>query len=461
MLLLTFIFAIFAHTPPSQEADSMLVIKQVNLFGNKKTKSTIILRELDLIAGDSIKKQDLNKRLELNRRKLINTNLFVTVEIKTVETTDNQIVVDIKLLEQWYVLGYPIFQIIDRNYAEWWQRGADLTRTTYGIDVIHSNFRGRAERINLRLETGFTQRIDFGYRVPYIDKAQKTGAGFSLSYITNKNLAFKSLYDTLFYIKSPADVLRKRFSGAIFLKKRYGFYDFHTLELRYNNNSIADTIAKLNPDYFLNGRINQKYFQLSYYFNYDFRDNVAYPLRGRRYELLINKLGISPKDDINQLELTGGYSWYKPITKKLFYGMNLKAKISFPEKQSFYNTRGLGYFQELVRGYELYVVDGNSFFLARNNLKYQLVNTKINFKFLKIKQFNTVPIGIYPNVFVDYGYVKSFNTTENRSKLANRSIYGGGFGLDFVTYYNLVVRFNYSFNDRKEKNFVFSFGREF
>jgi len=461
MLLLTFIFTFFAHNLLLQDADSMLVIKKINIFGNNQTKTPIILRELDLVEGDSIKKLDLDKRLDLNRRKLINTNLFVTVEIKTVQTIDNQIIIDLKLLEQWYVLGYPIFQIIDRNYAEWWQRGADLTRTTYGIDLIHGNFRGRAERINLRLETGFTQRIDFGYRVPYMDKAQKTGAGFSLSYLTNKNLAFKSFYDTLFYFKSPSDILRKRFSGAIFLKKRVGFYDFHTLELRYNSNSIADTIAKLNPDYFLNSRTAQKYFQLSYYFNYDFRDNVAYPLRGRRYELIINKLGILPNDDINQLEVAGGYSWYRPITKKLFYGLNLRAKISFPEKQSFYNTRGLGYFQELVRGYELYVVDGNSFFLARNNLKYQLLNRKIHFKFLKIKQFNTVPIGIYPNVFLDYGYVQSFNTIESRSRLANRSLYGGGFGLDVVTYYNLVVRFNYSFNDRKERNFVFSIGREF
>ncbi len=461
MLLFTFLFSLFAHHPQSQNADSVLVIKEINIIGNKKTKSTIILRELDLVIGDSIKKEDLDKRLDLNRRKIVNTNLFVTVEIKSIQTIDNQLIIDIKLQEQWFVLGYPIFQIIDRNYAEWWQRGADLSRTTYGIDLIHSNFRGRAERINLRLETGFTQRVDVGYRIPYIDKAQKTGVGFSLSYITNKNLAFKSLYDTLFYFKSPSEIMRKRFSGAIFLKKRYSFYDNHTLELRYNNNSISDTIAKLNPDYFLESRTSQKYFQLSYYFNYDFRDNVAYPLRGRRYELLINKSGILRNDDIDQLEITGGYSWYKPIAKKLFYGLNLKAKISFPEKQPFYNTRGLGYFQELVRGYELYVVDGNSFFLVRNNLKYQLVNTNIHFKFLKIKQFNTVPIGIYPNIFLDYGYVQSFNTTENKSKLSNRSIYGGGFGVDLVTYYNMVVRFSYTLNNRKEKGFVFGIGREF
>ena len=461
MLLFTFLFTLLSRNPQSQNADTMLVIKQINITGNKKTRENIVLRELDLVVGDSLKKEDLEKRLDLNRRKIINTNLFVSVEIKFTKSIDNQIVIDLKLQEQWFLLGYPIFQIIDRNYAEWWQRGADLSRTTYGIDIIHSNFRGRAERINLRLETGFTQRIDVGYRIPYIDKAQKTGIGFSISYITNKNLAFRSLYDTLFYFKSPSDVMRRRFSGAIFIKKRYGFYDNHTLELRYNNNSIADTIATLNPDYFLNNRTIQKYFQLSYYFNYDFRDNVAYPLRGKRYELLINKLGVSPSEDINQLEITGGYSWYKPVAKKLFYGLNLKAKISFPEKQAFYNTRGLGYFQELVRGYELYVVDGNSFFLARNNLKYQLVNTNIHFKFLKIKQFSTVPIGIYPNVFFDYGYVQSFNVSENKSKLANRSIYGGGFGLDFVTYYNMVIRFNYAYNDRKERNFVFGIGREF
>jgi outer membrane protein assembly factor BamA len=461
MLLFTFIFSFFTQNQPSQQVDSLLVIQQINITGNQKTKENIILRELDFVAGDSIKKEDIEKRIDLNKRKLVNTNLFITVEVNCIQSADNQIVINIKLLEQWYVLGYPIFQISDRNYAEWFQRGADFRRTTYGIDLIHSNFRGRAERINLRLETGFTQRIDVGYRIPYIDKAMKTGAGFSLSYITNKTLAFRSLNDTLNYVRNLDEILRRRFSGAIYLKKRYHFYDNHTLELRYNNNSISDTIRKLNPDYFLDNRTSQKYFQLSYYFNYDFRDNVAYPLRGKRYELLINKLGVLPNDDIDQLEITGSASWFKPLSKKLFYGLNLRAKISFPEKQSFYNIRGLGYLSELVRGYELYVVDGTSFFLARNTLRYQLVNSKINLKFLKIKQFNQVPIGIYPSIFADYGYVQNRFTEINQSKLANRSLFGGGFGLDFVTYYNLVVRFSYVMNDRKEKNVIFSIGREF
>jgi outer membrane protein assembly factor BamA len=461
MLLFTFLFTLFTYHLQPQNADSMLVIKQINIVGNKKTKENIILRELDLVIGDSIKKQDLDKRLDLNRRKLVNTNLFVTVELKSNQSVDNQLIIDIKLQEQWYVLGYPVFQIIDRNYAEWWQRGADFTRTTYGIDFLHNNFRGKSEKLNLRLESGFTQRIDFGYRIPYIDKAQKTGLGFNLFYITNKTLAFRSINDTLNYFKSSSDVLRKRFSGAVYLKKRYGFYDNHFLELRYNNNFIADTISKLNPNYFLNNRSSQKYFQLSYYFNYDFRDNVAYPLRGRRYELSISKSGLFANDDINQLDVSAGYYWFKPISKKFFYGLIVKGKIAFPARQPFYNTRGLGYGGDLVRGYELYVVDGTSYFLVRNNFKYELINTKIHLNFLKIKQFNTIPIGIYPNFFMDYGYANNPFSTENKTNLANRSLYGGGVGLDFVTYYNLVVRFSYVMNDRQQKNFVFGIGREF
>jgi outer membrane protein assembly factor BamA len=51
----------------AQNADTMyFVVKQVNITGNKKTKSTIILRELDLVEGDSIKNPDLDKRLDLN-----------------------------------------------------------------------------------------------------------------------------------------------------------------------------------------------------------------------------------------------------------------------------------------------------------------------------------------------------------------------------------------------------------
>lgn len=321
--------------------------------------------------------------------------------------------------------------------------------------------RGRAEKLNLRAELGFIQRVDFSYRIPYIDKAQKTGIGFNLSYSTTKNLAFRSLNDTLFFLRNQTNALRKRFSAAINIRKRFGFYDNHVAELRYHNSTIADTIARLNPDYFLNNRTSQKFFQFNYFYSYDFRDNVAYALRGNRFEFGFTKLGLFASDDINQLDLSAGYYWFKPLSKKFFYGLALKTKISFPDKQPFNVLRGLGYGGDLVRGYELYVVDGISHVLMRHNLKFELLNSKLFLKFLNIKQFNTIPIGVYPNVFFDYGYVNNPFTSENKSKLANKFLYGGGAGIDIVTYYNMVFRFIYVINDRRQTNFVFGLGREF
>lgn len=461
MLLISFLLSFLNISSQFSQADTFFVVQEIKIVGNEKTKDKIILRELDFLVGDSLSKSLLNERLELNRRKIMNTNLFVHVELKPIFNEKNQLSIEIHLQEQWFILGYPLFVLADRNFSEWWSRGHDFRRTIYGIDLIHSNFNGRGERLSLHLEGGFTQRLDFSYRIPYIDKAQKTGIGMSVSYTTNKNVAFMSLNDTLYYLRSKSINLRERFVGSIYLKKRYGFYNFHTLELKYNNVSIADTIQVLNPNYLANGNTRQVYGQLSYYFNYDFRDNITYPLKGKRYEVLINKLGLLPSDDVHQLEVIGDYSLYKPLAKKLFFSMNLEGKISFPDRQPYYNVRGLGYGGDLVRGFELYVVDGTKYFYAKNTLRYELLKEKISVKFLKLKQFNQIPIGLYPNIFADWAYVENRFAFENKSNLANRRLYGLGVGLDVVTYYNLVVRFNYAINSLKEKHFVFNMAREF
>ena len=59
MLLFTFLFSLFTQNQPIQSADSLLVIQQINIVGNQKTKENIIVRELDFVVGDSIKKEDL------------------------------------------------------------------------------------------------------------------------------------------------------------------------------------------------------------------------------------------------------------------------------------------------------------------------------------------------------------------------------------------------------------------
>lgn len=462
MLFLTLILSFFQTLIPNHSADSsVVIIKNIAIDGNKKTKERIIFRELDFKVNDTLNIRVLNETLERNKRKLVNTNLFVSVACKATHLSENEIEVQIHLQEQWFLMPYPLFQLADRNFNEWWSRGRDFNRTVYGLDINHTNFRGRAEKLFFHVENGFTRRFDFSYRIPYIDKAQKTGIGVLFSYGTSKNVAYRSFNDTLNYARDDKKSLKNRYLAAASIKKRFHFYDNHTVELNFVKNIVEDTIIKLNPNYFQFNELEQQYFSLGYFFTYDNRDNVSYPLLGKRFDFGIKKIGLSNKDDLNYLETGIGLSYHHQLYKKLYLGHTIKGRFSSQTANIYNNNRGLGYGNDLVRGFELYVIDGNAHFLSRNTLRYELLNKTLHLKFLKYKQINKIPLAIYPNYSFDIGYIQNKNSEINYSKLANSTLYSYGFGLDLVTYYNVVARFNYMSNSLNQTRFVFNIGREF
>ncbi|MFN8354922.1 MAG: BamA/TamA family outer membrane protein [Spirosomataceae bacterium] len=456
-------FWLLAVTAAAQTSDSsFVVIQHIQLVGNHQTKSSIILRELDLHEGDTLRIAEAEERLEKDRRKVFNTNLFLSVKLSLTNQVAQTADLQVEVKEQWFIFPFPVFRFADRNFNEWlFQRGADLSRSIYGVNFRHRNFRGRAEELRLNLEFGFAQFFEFFYRIPYLNKSQKTGVTFGVSYSDTKNLAYRTDLDKLTYLKSD-DVLRKRFYANVLFRRRSKFYDFQYLELRYTNTNLADTVARfLNPNYFLNGSTNQRFWQLSYTYTYDFRDKAQYPLRGHYLFLQANKYGLLTSDDLNQLDLLGRYSIYRPLGDKWFFQSTVGAKLSFPQHQPFSQTRGLGYGQDLVRGYELYAIDGQSYAYVRNTLRWQWINTAYDLKFLKIKQFNSFPLEVFPNLFVDAGQVWNGYAEMANSKLSNKFLIGGGVGLDFVMWYNAVMRLNYSFNAKGESGFRFNLLREF
>lgn len=459
-LLCTFLVVQQPALPPPDSG--AVVVQAIHFNGNRRTKERILLRELDFRPGDTLSTADLTERLEKNRRKVFNTNLFVTVEAKISYRSAQAVDVDFDLREQWYILGYPVFQLADRNFNEWWyDRGRDLSRTVYGVNLRHRNFRGRAEELRLNMETGFASYADFAYRIPYIDRKQKLGLTFGVSYQTTKNLAYRTNLDKLAFLRSENE-LRNRFFTSVVLRRRAKFYDFQYLELRYTVQNVADTVARLNPNYYLAQRTQQRFWLLSYTYAYDFRDKGQYPLRGYVLGAQINKWGLLPNDDLNLTDLTLTYARYLPLGKRWFSSFIVKARTSVPLRQPFPQTRGLGYGTDLVRGYERFVVDGQSFGFARNTLKFQAFDKTFSLKPLRrFRQFNTLPLAVYPNVYADVGYVANAYTELNNSRLANRWLIGGGAGLDFVTWYNVVVRLNYTFNREGQRGFYFSAGREF
>ncbi len=433
-------------------------IDSIHFTGNEKTRENILRRELDFQEHDSLSVEGLDKRIEFNRRKLMNTNLFIWVKSDYHQLPNGNLSIRFEFLEQWYVLAYPIFQLADRNLNDWWSRGHDFDRAIYGLHFLHNNFMGRNEKVVIKAETGFTDKLELSYQNPYLDPQKTLGMTFNVAYSTQKNLAYKTHQDTLTYLQRDA-ILREKWTGGLQFRKRFRFYDFQTLEFKYSHSIIADTIAKLNPSYFGSGRTEQNYAQIGYNFSYDFRDFVTYPLRGRKIDVSFTKYGILPNDQVDFWEASAAAAFFFDLGSRFFLATQVKTKVSRDGFIPYSNTRGLGYGNDLVRGYELNVIDGTNFFLWRNTFKFQLVSTILRLPFIKYKQFNQMPIAIYPTAFTDLGYV--YNSNRETRNSTNQWLFGTGLGFDFVTYYNFVCKLGFPIINGGKTGMVVSIGREF
>ena len=69
-----------AEAPLSADSTETLTIGSVSVEGNYRTRTPIILREMALEPGDTLPRRILEGTLEIDRRKIVNTNLFITVE---------------------------------------------------------------------------------------------------------------------------------------------------------------------------------------------------------------------------------------------------------------------------------------------------------------------------------------------------------------------------------------------
>lgn len=455
--------AVYAQADSSQS----VIVHSITLEGNVKTKDRIILREMTLHRGDSVRLADLPGRVQWDQRNINNTTLFITVDIITRITpaTDStqlaQVDLTVVMKERWYIIAYPVFDLADRNFNEWWyDRGRDFRRVIYGARLSYRNVTGTNDRLQVVIERGFLQRTVLSYSKPYIDKAQKIGLRVDVGYITNKEIPYRTQFDKWVYTKSE-DVLRERTYASLTLTNRRGLYHYHTVDTRYIRNTIADTIARLNPDYFLDGRTRQQFMAMTYSYRYDRRDNIVFPLIGKLFTAAVGVSGILPSDNFHFVDLSASMTRYWSMGGRFYGAGSLRARATWPTRQPYVNLRGLGSSSDMVRGYELYVVDGQRTAIWRNSFRYQLLNVRKQLNWLHVRQFNTVPIAVYLTAFGDAGYVSSTVAEQYQSRLANQLLAGTGLSVDVVSFYNLVMRFSGTINAQGNKGFFFNLAQEF
>jgi outer membrane protein assembly factor BamA len=453
-LLLIFQVDGIAQATKQEKPDKCIEVQAISLTGNKITRDNIIFRELEFSVGGCYSLAQLDSLMVKSRQNLLNRSLFNFVTI-TLSGEGLKRDIEVSVQERWYIWPIPIFQFADRNLNAWIEKG-DLNRLNYGLDLRVENFRGRMERLNIIAQTGYDMRFVARWSIPYLTKYQVVGVGLQAGVQYNHEVAYQTVNNKPEYFHSPGDFAQKKFFGGVGFTIRPQFNYLHDIGLMFYQYRFMDTLLMLNPDF--SNHTTNSFFQLSYTFKLDFRDYKPYPLSGYYFDIQVLKQGLGLfNGDADVLWVSMAFDQYIPLTKKVFFAYNFSAKLSGDEARPYYLSSGLGSNGLDVRGYELYVVDGQNFSVFKSNLKYELIPQKTyKIPWIKSPKFSDIFFAMYANIFFDLGYASDFYP-ENLNPLANQVIWGTGVGIDLVSYYDTVIRFEFTLNKQKNTGFFINF----
>jgi outer membrane protein assembly factor BamA len=434
------------------------VIKGIQLVGNKVTKDHIILREISFKVGDTLENEAFFAQIEQSRKNLLNTSLFNFVRVDLAVGKPNEAYLVIHLQERWYTFPLPIFEIDDNNFNTWWE-DKDFSRLNYGFTLIRHNFRGRKEKLSATAQFGFTERLKLDYDIPYINRNQKAGLNIDFSYNRRDQITYTSFDNQRLQYKSNEDDAVRNYSAGLTYQYRAKIFNTHRLGLEYDFNEIKDTVRDLNPNYLGNNESENHFFSIYYSFTHDRRDSKNYPLSGNYFSASVRKYGLGILEspiDLTNLQLQIKKFW--PLGKGFYFANSFRGIATTNNNQPYLLQNGLGYSQSFtLRSYEYYVIDGQNIGLAKAQLRYQLVKPNhAQLNLLPWERFNRFHYAMYLGIFSDAGYVDD-NTGFPANNLANELQFGYGLGLDFVTYYDMVIRTEFSFNKFGESGLFLHF----
>ena len=451
-LFISFTFFLLGSFLWSQDS---IYISKTEFIGNKKTKDFIIERELTLESGKYYMICDTARLIESSEINLTNTNLFNYNEITIVNNgIDYTLMVDVT--ERWYVWPNPIFKVQERNFAAWWDNGHNLNRANYGMFISHYNCRGRREKLDLRLQLGYSKTIGLDYDIPMFKKMGNWGGHLNYSFITRHEIPYTVDNDRWVFLNLENEIVRKENTAYLEIYYRQGFYAKHRMLVDYKNIQLSDTVAQLNPYYLGNNHNKLSYFTLMYQYRIDKRNDKDFPLKGHYLEAEVIKNGVGLLSDVDALYGQAEWKHFFNIHKKLYGAYGLRGKMSTNNFQSFYVERYLGR-HELPRAYDQYVIVGQSYYCFKSNLRYEVFNnSNIQLPLINNPKFGKLHLANYISTFFDFGRVWD-NTSYRNTTLSNVNLYSYGLGLETTTYYDAVLRIEYSRNHLRKSRFFIHF----
>lgn len=302
-------------------------VESINIEGNSKTKSIVILRELVLGPGDVFD----SVRMKISKVRLENTRFFEDVNV-TPESTNipgrRNLRVAVKEARTGNLTFGAGFSSLERAVLF-----AEVTQSNFDLFNRKSFFQGDGQKFRLRLQLGSeSSQVVLAFEEPWLFE-RELAFGFQLARTTSD-------YNSAFYeeIRTFGQLyLRKRLFGLI---EGTGTYSYEIVDI--------DNVDPSAPQYIRDAAGQRTISKLGFALLRDTRDKIINTTRGNRMELITDLAG-GP--------LGGDENYYKVE----FRGSQFYPVFEFQEQVLALIARG-GVVQEFGDSNDVYIFD--KFFLG-------------------------------------------------------------------------------------------------
>lgn len=172
----------------------------------------------------------------------------------------------------------------------------------------------------------------------------------------------------------------------------------------------------------------------------------------------VKKDGLGIFGDRNALTLRPRYEQYATLHPKWSVASLLSGKYSFiREPQPYNDNRAIGFREDVMRGYEYYLIDGLDMVLWKTSLRREIFRRNAHLgKWMPLETMRTMPVRAYFSLNQDLGFVND-PFARSYNDFSGRLLWGGGIGVDMVFFFHNVFRLEYSFNHLMEKGLFLRF----
>lgn len=416
--------------PPPALPDSVYSVDSTIIFGNSVTKDFVILREMSLRPGSLI----TSGLIQYDESRIYSLGLFNQVIIHVQPTTEKKADLLIEVSERWYIFPFPMIGIKDRDWKKLY----------YGAGLLHSNFRGRNEKLYGMFVLGYDPSGEIWYRNPFLsgDGSYSLDAKIAYSEVRNKSIQAKS---------EEGNFDEEHIYSAVGLGKRFGVHHMLWMTggfeyVRVSSYREGRTVSESGIDRF-------PFLGLSY--TYDSRDLIEYPASGSFVRLAATKYGV-PSSDLDMVRYATDFRRFEPLAKNITLGGRFFTNFAAGSGTPSYNRVYFGY-TERIRGHFNEVSEGENLIGLTAELHYQLFEpVYVRMRFLP-QQFSVLRFGMVVALFGDAGTVW-FRGVDPSLGGFKRG-YGGG--LHFLLPYSMVLRADYGWNEFRKGEFILDLGSSF